>query len=234
MEKKNKALLKKIGVLLLGLLVVSGCTKTNNIKTAETKATTSQTSKEKHTHNHKHTHSQDGEFKDEEVQDRTLDDWAGEWQSVYPYLLDGTLDEVLEHKANEKKDKTFDEYKDYYTTGYKTDTDRIVIKENTVEFFKGDTSQKADYKYEGYRILTYESGKRGVRYLFRSLDENSAAPKHIQFSDHNIKATKAEHFHLYFGDNSQEDLLKELENWPTYYKADLSGSDIVHDMLYHH
>lgn len=228
MKRKNKDLIKGIGALLLGLLLVSGCTKTNHAKTNETKQTTSQSSKEKHVHSH------DGEFNDDEIQNRTLHDWSGDWQSVYPYLLDGTLDEVLEQKVKEKKDKSFDEYKQYYTQGYKTDIERIVIKGKTVEFFKGNTSQKVDYQYDGYRILTYKSGKRGVRYLFSAIDENSGVPKNIQFSDHNIKPTKAEHFHLYFGDESQEDLLKELENWPTYYKSDLSSSDIVQEMLHHH
>ncbi|WP_206912765.1 zinc transport system substrate-binding protein [Enterococcus sp. DIV0840] len=230
MKTKNVKLYKGLSVIILGILLVSGCTKKNNVETVET----NQHSEEKQTHEHKHKHAHDGEFKEEEVQNRTLQDWSGDWQSVYPYLLDGTLDEVLEHKAEEKKDKSFDEYKTYYTVGYKTDTQRIVIKGNTVEFFKGDTSQKADYQYDGYQILTYDSGKKGVRYLFSVIDDNNAAPKHIQFSDHNIKPTKAEHFHLYFGDESQETLLKELENWPTYYKSDLSGSDIVHDMLYNH
>ncbi|MGX7244432.1 metal-binding protein ZinT [Enterococcus quebecensis] len=231
MKKKNTELFKGIGILLLGMLVVSGCAKTNNTETVET---TSQSSKEKQAHNHKHSHSKDGEFKDDEIENRTLQDWSGDWQSVYPYLLDGTLDEVLEHKAKEKKDKSFDEYKQYYTTGYKTETERILIKGNTVEFFKDGISQKSDYHYDGYRILTYESGKRGVRYLFSAVDKNSGAPLNIQFSDHNIKPTKTEHFHLYFGDESQEELLKELENWPTYYNSEWSGSDILHDMLHHH
>lgn len=38
---------------------------------------------------------QDGYFKDDQVKDRDLSDYAGEWQSVYPLLKDGTLDEVF-------------------------------------------------------------------------------------------------------------------------------------------
>lgn len=90
------------------------------------------------------------------------------------------------------------------------------------------------WKKRKIKFLTYDSSKKGVRYLFSAIDENIAAPRHIQFSDRNIKPTKAEHCHLYFGDESQETLLKGLDNWPTYYKSDLSGSDIVHDVLYHH
>jgi len=231
-EKKKRYI--AVGIFLLGAMLISGCTQNKRPEIANKDSETSQSTKEKSVHDHQHKHTHDGEFEEADVQNRTLQDWSGDWQSSYPYLLDGTLDEVLEHKAEEKKDKSFAEYKEYYTTGYKTDTQRIKIKENTIEFFKGETSQKAEYKYDGYKILTYDSGKKGVRYLFSTIDENSGAPKHIQCSDHNIKPTKAEHFHLYFGDESQDTLLKELENWPTYYKSDLSGADIVHDMMHHH
>ncbi|MBK3954476.1 zinc ABC transporter substrate-binding protein, partial [Staphylococcus haemolyticus] len=42
---------------------------------------------------------QNGYFEDSAVKDRTLSDYAGEWQSVYPYLKDGTLDQVFDYKA---------------------------------------------------------------------------------------------------------------------------------------
>lgn len=51
-----------------------------------------------------------GYFEDSAVKDRTLSDYAGEWQSVYPYLLDGTFDQVWDYKAKLKGDMTVDEY----------------------------------------------------------------------------------------------------------------------------
>lgn len=48
---------------------------------------------------------QNGYFKDKDVTDRSLSDWSGKWQSVYPYLLDGTLDRVWEYKAKASKVK---------------------------------------------------------------------------------------------------------------------------------
>ncbi|MFN6882930.1 ZinT/AdcA family metal-binding protein, partial [Proteus mirabilis] len=59
------------------------------------------------------------------------------------------------------------------------------------------------------------------------------APRFIQFSDHIIAPEKAQHFHLYMGNSSQDELLKELTNWPTYYPYSMKGEDIVHEMLYH-
>ena len=51
------------------------------------------------------------DFADSDVKDRDLSDWNGEWQSAYPYILDGTLDPVMEKKA-ESGTKTAEEYKD--------------------------------------------------------------------------------------------------------------------------
>ena len=76
-------------------------------------------------------------FADSDVRDRSLSDWDGEWQSVYPYLQEGILDEVMERKA-ENGNKTAEEYRAYYETGYKTDVSKITInaENNTMCFVK--------------------------------------------------------------------------------------------------
>ncbi|MBK0347620.1 pneumococcal-type histidine triad protein [Aerococcaceae bacterium zg-ZJ1578] len=173
-----------------------------------------------------------GYFEDDQVQDRELTDWEGEWQSVLPYLEDGTLDMVMEKKAKEGK-MTAEEYKEYYMNGYKTDVDHITIKDGKITFTTGDSSVTGEYKYERKEILQYEKGNRGVRFLFTKVSGDEAAPKSVQFSDHNIAPTKVMHFHLYFGDQSHEELLKELENWPTYYPEEWSGGQIMTDQLNH-
>ncbi|MGO0040094.1 zinc ABC transporter substrate-binding protein AdcA [Streptococcus suis] len=174
-----------------------------------------------------------GYFEDSAVKDRTLSDYAGEWQSVYPYLLDGTLDQVWDYKAKIKGGMTAEEYKAYYDTGYKTDVDQINITDNTMEFVVGDKKEKFTYKYVGYKILTYKKGNRGVRFLFEAMDANAGNYKYVQFSDHNIAPVKTGHFHIYFGGESQEKLLEELENWPTYYPVGLTGLEIGQEMLAH-
>ncbi|NQP27641.1 zinc ABC transporter substrate-binding protein AdcA [Streptococcus suis] len=174
-----------------------------------------------------------GYFEDSAVKDRTLSDYAGEWQSVYPYLLDGTLDQVWDYKAKIKGGMTAEEYKAYYDTGYKTDVDQINITDNTMEFVVGDKKEKFTYKYVGYKILTYKKGNRGVRFLFEATDANAGNYKYVQFSDHNIAPVKTGHFHIYFCGESQEKLLEELENWPTYYPVGLTGLEIGQEMLAH-
>ncbi|SES26271.1 zinc transport system substrate-binding protein [Gracilibacillus ureilyticus] len=189
-------------------------------------------------HEHSHAHDEEtekiyeGYFEDSQVKDRPLSDWEGDWQSVYPYLQDGTLDEVFAHKAEQNGDKTEDEYKEYYEVGYKTEVDRILIEGDTVTFFENGEDKSGQYTYDGYEILTYEAGNRGVRFIFKLAEEAEGLPQYIQFSDHSIYPTKAGHYHLYWGDD-REELLKEVTHWPTYYPSEMSGEEIVHEMIAH-
>lgn len=187
-------------------------------------------------HSHSHSHEKkgsvhDGYFDDDQVKARELSDWEGDWQSVYPYLVDGTLDPVMADKAIHG-DKSAGDYRAYYDTGYKTDVDRIVINGRKVTFFRGKDSVTGDYETDGHEILTYKKGNRGVRFVFRKSAGDAAAPRFIQFSDHIVAPEKADHYHLYWG-NDRASLLNEVTNWPTYYPANLNGKQIVEEMLAH-
>ncbi len=172
-----------------------------------------------------------GIFEDEQVENRELSDWEGDWQSVYPYLLDGVLDEVFEHKA-EEGDMTAEEYKEYYTTGYETDVERIIIDNGNVTFFQDGQELQGNYENDGYEILNYEAGNRGVRFVYKLVDGDADMPQYIQFSDHLISPTDSHHYHLYWGDN-REELLEEVTHWPTYYPSNLDADGIVRDQLAH-
>lgn len=175
----------------------------------------------------------EGVFENKDVKDRALSDWDGVWQSVNPYLLSGDLDPVMAKKAQLDGSKTAAQYKEYYKKGYATDVDMIGIENNVIEFHVGKTVNACEYRYAGFKILTYTSGKKGVRYLFECKDSQSKAPKFVQFSDHTITPKKSQHFHIFMGSDSQESLLKEMDNWPTYYQYALSKEQVVHEMLEH-
>ncbi|MGT2716496.1 zinc ABC transporter substrate-binding protein AdcA [Streptococcus respiraculi] len=174
-----------------------------------------------------------GYFEDSAVKDRKLSDYAGEWQSVYPYLVNGTFNQVFDYKAKLSGQMTAEEYKTYYEKGYKTDVEQIKITDDTMEFVVKGQSEKYTYKYIGYKILNYKKGNRGVRFLFEATEADAGRFKYVQFSDHNIAPVKTGHFHIYFGGESQEKLLEELENWPTYYPDSLTGLEIGQEMLSH-
>lgn len=197
-------------------------------KTINTKTTSSTPEKtvEKSVYN--------GYFDDAAVKNRPLANWAGSWQSVYPYLTDGTLDQVFEYKAKLNDQKTAAEYKEYYTTGYQTDVETIKITKNKMTFTTSDGKKTtATYQAKGYKILDYAAGNRGVRYLFEAVDGADNPYRYVQFSDHGISDEKSAHFHIYFGAESQAALLEEMDHWPTYYPESLSGLEIAQEMLSH-
>ncbi|MDU1270929.1 MAG: ZinT/AdcA family metal-binding protein [Escherichia coli] len=146
-----------------------------------------------------------GVFDDANVQNRKLSDWDGVWQSVYPLLQSGKLDPVFQKKADADKTKTFAEIKDYYHKGYATDIEMIGIEDGIVEFHRNN----------------------------ETTDPESKAPKYIQFSDHIIAPRKSSHFHIFMGNDSQQSLLNEMENWPTYYPYQLSSEEVVEEMMSH-
>ncbi|MDQ0271713.1 metal-binding protein ZinT [Cytobacillus purgationiresistens] len=238
----KKELIKAIvGFSLLGA-ILAGCQEKEATPIENASSDYESTESTDHAHNHSHDHSHDAEkqqeiysgiFEDDEIEDRELTDWEGDWQSVYSYLLDGSLDEVLQKKVETNKDKTFEEYREYYTVGYDTEIERIVIEDNTMTFYKNGEGKTGEYRYHGYETLSYESGNRGVRYLFNLVGEVNGVPKHVQFSDHGIYPTEAEHYHIYFGDEEHDTLLNRLDNWPTYYPSNLNGEEIAEEMNAH-
>lgn len=193
---------------------------------------------DEHDENHHHHHhyanvKTTDNFIDSDVTDRPLKNWQGNWQSAYEYLTSGELDNALTLKA-QKKQISFDELKQYYQTGYQTDIDMITIEENnTMNFFKDVQAVSCQYVYDGFKILTYESGSKGVRYLFHCDDKNSQAPLFVQFSDHIIESAPSSHFHIFMGNESHDSLLEEMDNWPTYYPLSYKAKDIAHDFIYH-
>lgn len=217
-----------VGRLALVLIAAMAAASPASAQTATTAAG--------HSHRHDHAATEEktvakGYFEDAQVQPRALSDWAGEWQSVYPLLTAGTLDPVMAHKA-EHGDKTAAEYRAYYETGYRTDVDRVTIRGNKVTFHRKDGDVTGDYADDGHEILTYGKGNRGVRYSFRKTGGDAGAPGFIQFLDHRIAPEKADHHHLYWGDD-RGTVLAEMDNWPTYYPALMSPAQVVKEMLAH-
>ncbi|MER2129174.1 metal-binding protein ZinT [Solibacillus sp.] len=230
---------KWIGAFAMSALLV-GCNAEEDPAKDNVEEVSAAVKQDDHDHDHDHTHADDeaakkiyaGYFDDEQVQARELTDWAGDWQSVYPYLLDGTLDEVFEYKVKNGGTMTVDEYKDYYDVGYKTTIERIVIEGDQVTFTDQGQERTGTYINDGHEILTYEKGNSGVRYSFKLAEPTEGLPAYIQFSDHSIFPTVAGHYHIYLGDD-RATLLEEVTHWPTYYPSSMDGHTIAHEMMAH-
>lgn len=148
----------------------------------------------------------------------------------------GTLDPGTKAKA-EKGDKTHAEYRAYYETGYETDVDRIEIDGDKVTFHRATGAVTGQYADGGHEVLTYDKGNRGVRYSFRKVDGDAAAPGDIRFGDHKIAPEKADHYHLYWshlywGDDRAA-VLAEPTKWPTYYPWRMDAAAVLAEMLAH-
>ena len=185
-------------------------------------------------HDHDHDHSKEvSTFEDDEVQDRSLSDWAGNWQSAYPFALDGTLDDAFAAMA-EKGEMTAKEYKTYYQNGYKTDILNINIEGDHIEFTYEDGKKVAsDYKYVGYYIQNWSTGTKAAMYRFEAADKDSGAPVYIEFNDHMIEPAAAEHFHIRMSNESFDAIVNPENSWPTFFPADMTGEEICEHMEGH-
>ena len=183
---------------------------------------------------HAHDHSKEvSTFEDHEVQDRSLSDWAGSWQSAYPFALDGTLDDAFAAMA-EEGEMTADEYKTYYQNGYKTDITNIDIAGDHIAFTYEDGEKVgSDYKYIGYYIQNWSTGTKAAMYRFEAVDRTSGAPIYIEFNDHMIESAAHAHFHIRMSNESFDAIVDPEKSWPTFFPADMTGEDLCEHMEGH-
>lgn len=182
-------------------------------------------------HHHEH---EDEAITKADIKDRTLAEFAGEWQSMHPLLLDGTLDTFCKHKANEDEDSstTQETMFEKYKTLWACDAEKIKIDDHSITFTYGDGSvETAPYDYAGYSIKYAEDGSiSNVRYQFETASEN--APQYVQFNDHGHEPTEVEHFHIYFGNDSFESLMNSTTN-PYFMNVGLTNEEILEGLTGH-
>ena len=180
-------------------------------------------------HDHEHEHD---DISEENITDRSLAEFNGEWQSIYPLLLDGTLDKFLEQQAAEDVNGNADKetMREKYRAIWACDVSGLKIAGNSISFIYADgTTTTAEYTYAGYSIEYADDGCiSGVRYQFETASED--APKYIQLDDHNHESSETEHFHIYFGNESFDKLLHS-ETTPYFIKADLTDEEIIECLI---
>ncbi len=182
-------------------------------------------------HGHGHAHE---EIEPEDIQDRPLSDFAGEWKSLQPLLLAGELDVFCEHKAEEDEDEsaTKETYFAKYAANWACGAIAMQITGDTISFTDASGSTVSGiYAYAGYIPILAEDGDvKSVRYQYTS--NTAGAPKYVQFNDHGYQAGGAEHFHVYFGDESFDALLTAASN-PYFVAADLTTAGILQQLMGH-
>ena len=183
---------------------------------------------------HDHGHSHDEQLTEDDIKDRTLSDFAGAWKSLHPFLLNGDLDKFCEHRAEEDEDSstTKDTYFEKYKASWQCDAEKITINGNTITFTYGDgKTVSAEYTYAGYQPKLDDEGNiRSVRYQFETTSAD--APKYVQFNDHGHEPGEAEHFHVYFGNESFEALMDGATN-PFFAPGELDAEGVLEMLMGH-
>ncbi|MBQ3356790.1 MAG: zinc ABC transporter substrate-binding protein [Oscillospiraceae bacterium] len=185
-----------------------------------------------HDHEHEHEHE---EIEEEDIQDRALSEFEGEWSSLIPLLESGALEAYVEHEAEEDGAST-DEVLEELAEKWACDAVTIAIDGSTITFTYVDgTSESAEYSYAGYVPVRAEDGDiTSVRYQFEA--DADGAPKYVQFNDHGHEpADEVEHFHVWFGDESFDALLNAASN-PFFVPASASSEEVLEELMggHHH
>ena len=186
---------------------------------------------EEHEHEHDHAHE---EIEREDIQDRPLSDFAGEWKSLLPLLLAGELDAFCEHKAEEDGDDstTKETYFEKYAANWACGAVTMTITDDTISFTDEDgKTVSGTYAYAGYTPILAEDGDvKSVRYQYTT--DSADAPKYVQFNDHGYQPGDAEHFHVYFGNDGFDALLSASSN-PYFAPADMTAAGILQQLTGH-
>ena len=173
---------------------------------------------------HEHEHA---EINEADIKNRELTDFAGSWQSLYPFLESGDLDEYVKSHA-EENDEPEDEVREELTEKWNCDATEINVDENKISFTYKDGSKKSgEYKYAGYSPILADDGDiHAVIYQFEAVSGDS--PKYVMFNDHGYEPANAEHFHIYYGDDVDFKTTKENFAYnPFFIPAGLNGKEAL-------
>ena len=189
-------------------------------------------------HEHEHEEGEEEheheEIELEDILDCPLSDFAGEWKSLQPLLLAGELDAFCEHKAEEDEDEsaTKDTCFAKYAANWACDAVTMKIAGDTISFTdENGKTVSGTYTYAGYIPILADAGDvKSVRYQYTS--NTAGAPKYVQFNDHGYQAGGAEHFHVYFGNESFDALLTASSN-PYFVASDLTTAGILQQLMGH-
>ena len=171
------------------------------------------------------------ELTEEDILDRSLAEFAGEWKSLEPIAKSGELDAFFTYEA-EEEGSTFEEVRASYEQNWACEVVSVTIEEDTMSFLMEDGSTcSGTYAYAGYAPIYNEDGTvQSVRYQF--VCESGDAPRYVQLNDHGHMPGEVEHFHFYAGNDSFEALLEASSN-SFFVPAAFSATDIMGELSSH-
>lgn len=173
---------------------------------------------EDHEH-HDHDHEESA-FTREDVEQRPLSEFAGEWRNVSGFVKDGAFDKIAEQRKGEGE--TAEDYKNKLMKNFGTDFDYLnITAEGLQRVVDGKVTEEAKYTADGI-FFKEEDGHLHAAYQYRKTEEGGSLPSYILISDHKIKANQERgdnpHFHFMFSNESYEKAY-ESESSPMFVKA---------------
>lgn len=179
-----------------------------------------------------HEHSVDEDI----ISSRSLEEWAGTWKPVLPYVEDGSLDKYMETIASENN-QTVEEVTTYYLNKYATEIKELSMNGNTVTIKTQDGMQTATYLSAGYEIVDSENGQQ-VWFLYEIEETSSFMPTRLAINDHSTghhheHGDEVAHFHLNYGEESFEELISQNEWSPSFYESDANAEQILDVFMGH-
>ena len=196
-----------------------------------------------HDHDHEHgdehgDHDHDHEHGDEEgheheapervvLEDVSLADWEGEWNSMSSYIEDEELAEAFAASAKAEK-KSVEELKKSYLEKYKIDFEAMVFTEDSIAFYdkrlKDEGKENAKLKYHYLESYKMKHGKYNIEWHVFEAEEGGEY-KYIMLMPVHGEETLA-HFHMRYGDDVEKML--EAEDWyPTFIKPSTSYEQLA-------
>ncbi len=180
-----------------------------------------------HDHDHHHEHE---EIEEDDVKDRSLSEFSGEWKSLLPMLEAGELDPYVEHHAEEHGEPQSEVHEEL-AEKWACDAEKVGIDGDIVTFTyaNGDTVS-AKYAYAGRALIKADDGDiTGVRYQFET--DSANAPKYLQLNDHGHEpAEEVEHFHIYFGSDGFDALLSADAD-PFFVPSTLDAEGVLEELM---
>lgn len=164
------------------------------------------------------------EMKEEQkpaVENVTLKDWVGSWNSMTAYLDAKELDEAYEEKAKKESEKkkekvTAEDVKKSKKELYASDVMGMVITENSIKYYdKKINKAGGEEKFvaeDMYKYVGEHKAKKGSWKQFEATNENPKY-KYVMFTI--VHGEDMPHFHVRFSNKSLEDLTTQ-KTVPTF------------------
>lgn len=183
-----------------------------------------------------HDHDHD-DFKPEDVQNRSLVEWNGDWSSIHLNMDNDAFSPYYEAKSNELN-ISFAETINKYQAHWSTDYPDIKVSGNKVTFKSSSGEVTADYRANGFEVIETDSGAYRVWYNYET--DAKDAPKRIIFNDHGYKPVGDDeheehlaHYHLKYGNASAAELIAQSDWVPTYFPAGTTAAEQAEVMIDH-